>query len=277
MPLRPPTADDQALQRAAFALQSNRPAEAARIAGELLKKNPGDPRAAQIFGYSLTIQGRGQEAIVPLERATQQSRDPALETQLAMALRQAGRSEDAVSRFQIAIGHVPPFPPAFLEFGNLLAELGRHDEAINVLKRGLAVAPMFAELSMQLGRCFTACAEDANAVAAFTRALDLEPRNTHAMFGLARALQNAGDYARAAETFRRLLAIEPDDTASRIGLGICLTELGRGEEGLDNLRRAATASPKMYGEVLGALVFCGHGRFWLDPRSAARALKGEKS
>ena len=123
----PPNAGEEALQRAAFALQGQRPDEAARIAGDILKKNPDDVRAMQILGTALLLQGRGKEAVAPLEQFARRTNDPAAVTQLAMALRQAGRNEEAMARFENAIKRIPPFPPAFLEFGNLLTMLGRHD------------------------------------------------------------------------------------------------------------------------------------------------------
>ncbi len=127
---RPPGAADAALQAAAFALQNGRFADVERIARELLQKNPGDAQAAQLYGYALTAQQRGSEAIVPLERAAQQNKDPAVDTQLGLALRQAGRKEEALERFARAVKRPQPFPPAFLEYGSVLIDAGRIDEAL---------------------------------------------------------------------------------------------------------------------------------------------------
>lgn len=274
-PSRPPNASDEALQRAAFALQSQRPDEAARIAGDLLNKYPDDVRAMGLLGTALLMQGRGKDAVAPLEQLARRTNNPAAETQLAMALRQAGRNEEAVAHFESALKRVPPFPPAFLEFGNLLAELGRDEQAIEVLKRGLVLAPMFADLSRQLGRIYAERKNHAEARNAFARALELTPDHTDTMFDFARLLQVAGDFVEAAQTYRRLLAIEPNDAASQIGLGICLIELGRKDEGMANIRRAAQTNPKMHGEVLTALASCGHGQFWLRPVDAKRSLGGQ--
>src|SRR3954470_18653426 len=97
---RAPGQSEMALQQAAFAVQSGRPAEAERIANEVLAHNAGDVRAMHMLGYALLVQKRGKDAVAPLERAARQTRDPAIETQLGMALRQAGRSEDALAQFE---------------------------------------------------------------------------------------------------------------------------------------------------------------------------------
>jgi tetratricopeptide (TPR) repeat protein len=272
---RGPSQSDLALQSAGAAIQAGRPLEAERIAADVLKGNAGSLPALQLLGTALLMQGRGKEAIAPLERAARQSRDSATETRLAMALRQAGREKEARERLERALKRKPPFPPAFLELGNLLAALDRFDEAIEILHQGLAVAPNFPDLLTELGRVYSACGKNAEARVAFARSVALAPGNPDALYALARAFQAERNFTQAAETYRRMLASAPKDAAAQIGLGICLAELGRGEEALDHLRTASGASTKMFGEAVGALVDAGKGRFWLRPSDAARALKGK--
>jgi Flp pilus assembly protein TadD len=272
---RGPSQSDLALQSAGAAIQAGRLREAEHIAADVLKGNAGSLPALQLLGTALLMQGRGKEAIAPLERAARQSRDSATETRLAMALRQAGREDEARERLERALKRKPPFPPAFLELGNLLAALERCDEAIDILHQGLAVAPNFPDLLMELGRVYSVCGKNAEARVAFARSVALAPGNPDALYALARAFQAERDFTQAAETYRRLLASAPKDAAARIGLGICLAELGRGGEALDHLRTASGASTKMFGEAVGALVDAGKGRFWIRPSDAARALKGK--
>jgi tetratricopeptide (TPR) repeat protein len=273
---RGPSASELALQSAAASIQAGRPQEAERIAAGVLKTNSGSLPALQIFGTALLMQGRGKEAIAPLERAARQSRDARTETELAVALRQAGRHDDARERLERAVKRKPPFPPSFLELGAALSALNRHDEAITILNEGLAIAPGFADLSMELGRAHAARGKNAEARAAFARAVALAPGHADALFALARTLQAERDFAQAAETYRRLLAATPKDAAAQIGLGICLIELGRTDEAFEHLRAASRSSAKMFGEAVGALVDAGRGRFWLRPSEAARVLRDEK-
>ncbi len=269
--------NDEALERAAFALQRGQAAEAEHIAADLLRADPYHSGALQIFGYALLAQDRAEEAIAPLERGARHTRNPLVETQLGMVLRQAGRHADAEHSLKRAVKRRPPFAPAFLELGFHLSSSGRTEEAIEIFRRGLEVAPNFAELSIQLGNIFSARNQLEEARDAYVRALRTAPANVDAMHGLARVLQNAGAYAQAVEIYLRLLAAKPDVAAARVGIGTCQLELGDVEAAFNNFRMATRGGPKLYGQALMALVSSGRGRFWIKPSAAARFFRGEKS
>ena len=264
-----------ALQQANLAIQNERPLDAERLAGEILKANAGHLEATKIVGYALLMQGRAADAVAPLEKAARASHDPEIETQLAIALRQAGQTDKALIWLKRAIKRMPPFAPAFHELGYVLHSLGRSDEAIAVLKQGIAAAPMMTEMPIQLGFVCYAINDRANAGGAFARALSINPVHPEAIQGLARVLMDDGDYAQAAELFRRAIAADPDDTLARIGLGHCLLELSQADAALACLRAATGRGSEYYGKVLGATLSSGHGRFWLRPSSAAKFFKGE--
>ena len=260
---------DGALQQAAFALNNQRPGEAEQIAAAVLKAQPRDARALQILGCAVLMQGRAAEAIAPLETAARIAHDAEIDMQLAAALRQAGRVDDALSRLKRAIKRQPPNPTAFYELGNALASLKHFDEAAEIFARGRDIAPMRAEFSIQLGRVFMEQRDVAGAREAFSRALEISPASHDALFGLGRALQGTGEHAKAADCFRRCLAIKPDP-GTWLNLGRCLLRLGQFDEGYDCFRFAVRGDPKRYGNALGMLVKSARGRFWLKPSAAAR-------
>lgn len=262
------------LQRAANALQSGNAIEAERSAFELLTTNPGDPRAAHIYGHALYLQGRGHEAIAPLERAAQRSQNAVVETQLGMLLREAGRSDDALERFRHAVNRQPSFPPAFLEYGSLLLEMLRYDEAAEILERGRALAPDFAELLAHLGAAYAARGQRDKAEEAFAKAATSAPHDPDTMFKLACLMKNGCCFGQAVRLFRRLLDVDPNDNAARINLGICLLEIGETAAGFDELRAVGRADRKSFGYVLGAVSSAGKGRFWIK-RTAAEKFFGQ--
>lgn len=144
---------EEALQRAMIALNSGHPADAERIAADVLKTNRRNVMALQVLANALLMQNRIADAIAPLETAVRGNHDPQIETMLGIVLRQAGRIEDAPSWLKGAVKRRPPHVQAVYEFGCLLAFLNRDDAAVEALNRGLDVAPLIPQLSVQLGSC----------------------------------------------------------------------------------------------------------------------------
>ncbi len=276
MPHAPAGAGGGALQRAMWALNNRRLNEAEQIAGEVLKANPRDTRALHIFCYALLMQDRAADAVAVLEPAARSHHDPEIDTQLGMALRQAGRDEEALARLKRAAKRRPAFAPAFNELGGLLFSMRRYDEAIEAFRRGLEVAPMMTELSIQLGYVFLQRRNCADAKAAFARALAVSPGSHGALFGMGKAHQKMGENQAAAECFRRCLKITPDDLGSWLNLGHCLLALGERDAGYECFRAAARGDPKRYSGAITTLVKSSRGKFWLKPSAAAQFLQGAK-
>ncbi len=262
-----------ALEMATAAIQAGHPRDAERLAAEVLDSNAENLAALQLYGVALLMQDRGQEAIAPLERAARQSHEASTETWLAMALHQVGRDEEARVHFECAVKRKPPFPPAFLEFANLVS-VQEPDKAIAILQQGLTAAPGEAAIFLALGRLYEGRGKLTEAYAAFAQAVTIAPRDVKILFALARTLLAKREFAQAAEAYRRILAVTPQDIDAEIGLGISLTELGQGDEALSHLRAASSHSMKTFGEVVGALADAGHGRFWLRVSDARRVLRG---
>jgi Flp pilus assembly protein TadD len=265
------------LRQARFALDSNRPQEAQRIAERILKTDPRRAQALHILGCALLMQDRTAHAVAPLEDAARASRDPETDTLLAIALRRIGRNEDALSRLKRAIKRRPPFGAAFHELGFLLLSMERHDEAIEVLSRAQELLPMMPELHTLLGNVFLACRDFCSAKVHFARALNISPKSSDAMYGLATAHWRLCEHQAAADLFRRCLMLNPEDFSTWLSLGHCLLELGQSDAGHDCFRTAARGDPKRYGAALASLINSGRSRFWLKPSAAERFLRGTKS
>jgi tetratricopeptide (TPR) repeat protein len=265
------------LRQAKFALDSNRPQEAQRIAERILKSDPRRAQALHILGCALLMQDRAADAIAPLQDAARILRDPETDTLFAIALRRIGRNEDALSRLKRATKRRPAFGAAFHEFGYLLFSMERYDEAIKVLSQAHELLPMMPELSILLGNVFLACRNFQSAKVSFARALNISSNSLDAMYGLGMAHWRLCEYQAAADLFRGCLMRNPDDVSTLLGLGNCLLELGQRDAGYDCFRKVARGHSKRYGSALAALVNSGRSRFWLKPSAAARFLRGTKS
>ncbi|MGH6670853.1 MAG: tetratricopeptide repeat protein [Xanthobacteraceae bacterium] len=269
---RAPGAAQDALQRAIMALNDRRPDEAERLAAAAAKANPRDPRTLYVLGSALLMQGRGAEAVAPLEAAARARHDGEIDTRLAMALRLAGRADDALARLKRAVKRRPPFPGAFHDLGCILGSLKRYDEAVDVFRQGLDVAPMMPELSVQLGYTLLQCRKWTEAKAAFARALDIVPALREPLLGLAKAEQELGDFAASADWLRRVLRLG-SDPAIWHQLGRCLSRIGDIDAAYDCFRHAVRAEPARFGNVLTTILKAPRGRFWLKPSAARRFLQ----
>jgi tetratricopeptide (TPR) repeat protein len=262
----------EAMARAVAAGNNGDIGEAERIVRDVVAKNPQHAEALQLLGALLMAQRRPREAIAPLEEAARHGANAELETHLALALRETGRGDDAITWLFRAIERQPAFPRAFQELGDLLRTKRRYAEAETVLQRGLEAAPTMPELSLLLGGVCLDCADPAGAKVAFARALAIAPGNTDALMGFGVALQYEGDFARAAERFRRVLAADPAHPRARLNLGYCLIEHGELDDGIACLRAAVEAAPHNYGAALKMLISAGRGRFWFNRSAAADYL-----
>lgn len=275
------TAVEQAVRRAMMAIQSGRPNEAERLASDVLKMHPQHPRALHVFGYAVLMQGRPHDSVAALEQAARSLRDPAIEMHLSVALRQIGRSNDALSSLTRATKCKPPFPPAFYELGYLLFSMQRFKEAIETLKQGVALTPTMPDLWAMLGSSLQSLRllggdDSMTASAAFERALTIAPNHEGALYGMGLVLMDEQKYAQAAKHLRRALVLNPTHPPAHLNLGVCLLELQQHDAALTSLRTAVAGGPQFFGQALKALISSGHGRFWLRPSDAAKFLKQQK-
>ena len=231
------SASQEALQSALLALQQGRPEAAENIARDILARNAADIGAMYALGHALMQQRRHEDAVAPLERAAQQSRDPAVHTALSMALQQTGRTGEAMARLKRLLKR-EPFPPAMVEYGQLLMQSCHYTEARDVFAQALAIAPNYPDLVV--------------AAAAF--------------------FQVIGDFARAGELYRQLLANDPANARLRIRLGTCQLELGDRAGAFESFRAAVKENRDMMWRVMAAVAQAGRGGLWLDVKDAEAAL-----
>jgi tetratricopeptide (TPR) repeat protein len=269
---RGPAALADALVAAKTALDQGHAVQAEQLARKVVGKDTRNAAAQQILGGALLLQGRHADAIAPLEAAARTLRDPALDTQLAIALREAGRTDDALSRLKRAVKREPPYVFAFHELGFLLYSLGRTDEAIAAIQRGIELAPLSSNLFVLLGGIGQARHDRAGARAAYARALSISPNLASAHYGMGAVLMTEAAYAQAVEHFRFASMSNPGDVQAQFKLAASLLEAGKTEDAVALLRSAVRADPQRYATSLKLMLSSGRGRFWLRPSAAARAL-----
>jgi tetratricopeptide (TPR) repeat protein len=191
---------------------------------------------------------------------------------LAAALADSGRFDEAAESYQRAIKIAPNYYPAHLQFGLMLQRRELHTDAIPHLMQAASLAtekaePLIALASSQRALCQTDAAlrslqtavsrEPASAAAnvalaklyqedhAFSeaeqcleKAIDLNPQAPEPRFLLGELLESAGKSDAAVLAYNRVLDIDADHYATLVRLGSLHAHLGQPAEAEHSLRAA---------------------------------------
>ncbi|MCC7126869.1 MAG: tetratricopeptide repeat protein [Acidobacteria bacterium] len=179
------------------------------------------------------------------------------ETNLGVALHEAGRTGDALRHLERAVTLQPDYAPAYNNLGVVLRAAGRTDEAIAAYERGLQQPGAYADLHFNLANALRDQGRTDEAAAHLRQAVTAAPADAagaHNNLGLALAAK--GQMADAAAEFRAALALDPSSVIALRNLGNILATVGDRDQALDTLRRAAALAPNDalvrydYGSVL---------------------------
>ena len=151
--------------------------------------------------------------------------------ELAWALNQVRRWDEALGYFRAALALRPDSSAAYNGLGEILRSMGRVDEAIDSLEQ----------------------------------ALRLDPRNMLAHYNLAFALHSKGQFDGAIDHFQQALSIAPNSAALHNNLGMALEDRGRLDEAIEHLRQSVRIKPKSaFGQInLGMALYAKGG--WTRP------------
>jgi len=136
---------------------------------------------------------------------------------LSLALRDAGRLEEALAAARIAVEQRPHQARLYSLLGIILEDLQRMDEA------------------------------EEN----YRRVLELEPRNRKALKYLATSYSNQKRYREALDLYRKLAQVEPDNARTHNNIGVTQYYLGRSEAAVRSFKHALSLDPTLEGARTG--------------------------
>lgn len=218
-----------------------------------------------------------------------------------------GQLEAAVDLYRAILKEYPKAAACWSNLAAALHELGRKDEALDVLRQGTRLCPGFAPLHHGLGTVLADAGDLEGAVEAYRAALARDPRHRgaaescgkallrlrrfseavdHCGTGLlahddnallycllGRALGQSGQLEAAAGALRRAVALAPASSVYRLELYSVLSKLGRHAEGERVLRKTETRgdSPKVLAALGNAAISQGRLEQGLEYCNAALA------
>jgi tetratricopeptide (TPR) repeat protein len=160
------------------------------------------------------------------------------ENNIAIALQDAGRFDEALTRYRRAIALQPDYAPAYNNMGTALRAKGNVDEAMAAYRRALSISPDYPDAHYNLGNALVDQNQLGEAVQHLTIALRALPGSPDAHNNLGLALAAEGKYLEAARQFEAAVSADPLAARPRANLGNALAELERWDEAIRHLEVA---------------------------------------
>lgn len=174
-------------------------------AEERVRDNPRDPDALRELATALQQNGRTEEAIRPLERllAVRPTDEDALREVAGLYLAKASRHEEEAVFAQTESAQLDPgrdfLPPSSSPLGQALSSQVVSQAAAEEANNRFNAA--YSDLQAAHGK----------AKGVYVKLAKLEPKDPTVQIQLAEAAQNSGDIPTALKAYKRFVALAPDD------------------------------------------------------------------
>ncbi len=207
-----------------------------------LKHNPASSMVHNNLAAALNDAGRPEEAIEQCQLALQFSNDSSsAHDNLAAALNNADRPQEAIEQSQQALRLATDNTDRSNAFNNLavaLVRLGKNSDAILQYQESLRLKPGSAEVRNNLGNALLDAGRPEKAIEYFQQALRLNPNDAEVASNLGNALTDLGRLNDAIEQYQQALRIRPTYAGAHNNLGIALAKAGRVPEAIEHFEQA---------------------------------------
>jgi tetratricopeptide (TPR) repeat protein len=175
----------------------------------------------------------------------------------AQALRQTGKSDEAVSLLQDFIRKQADKPESYVALAQLYSDSKRGDEAVRVLQEAQSKFPADTTIPFELGAVLDKQKRFADAESAFRQVLSRQPDNAPALNYLGYMLADRGERLdESVDLLKKALEVEPDNGSYLDSLGWAYYKADKLDLAVTNLQRAAeqlkanSVIQDHYGDVL---------------------------
>jgi tetratricopeptide (TPR) repeat protein len=217
------------------------PEQAAAIASaqEAVGLFPNSAVYRKRLAVALRDAGRLQEAVHELQEAARlDSGNADIVYELGVTLRAAGMDREAAAQFEAATRADSRNGTYFNALGSTLLALGQTDEALDGLRRAVSLGRDAAAFHRDLGAALVKAGRASDAVGELRQAVALEPRNASYHTELADALAGAGRQDEALLAYREATVIEPTNAGHKAAYARALQAAGQSAQAEAELRSA---------------------------------------
>lgn len=237
--------DGQLIELAIRRHQAGQLEDALANCRQVLSHQPHHPVALHLSGLISRQIGRLDASVELIRRAaTGDKSDPHFHNDLADALRNRRRYDEAFAACQEALRIKPDYPEAYVTLGNILADQGQFDGAISAAREAIRLRPNYAVAHNNLGIALHLKGEFNEAIAAGRKAIQLDPGFADFHNNLGRALQDNGQFEEAIAQRREAIRRRPDFADAHNDLGNALRDTGHSEESITALRQCIQLQPE---------------------------------
>lgn len=226
--------------------KSGQAAQAQRAYAAVLESNPNHPEALHLLGILHLQTQRPQEAATLLERAfaANGAQAPAaLRADLAYALAQLKRYEEALAHYDQVVALNPNNADAHNDRGNVLNSLKRYAEAVKSYQRAIKLRPDLVAAHLNCGAALRECKHYAASIDSLRRAIELNPNHFGAHYNLGKTFDSVKEWEQAVAAYDTALSLKPNYAEAFNNRGASLFELTRYDEALDSYDRALALRP----------------------------------
>lgn len=163
---------------------------------------------------------------------------------LGLALKGAGRPQEAVAAFQMAARDPSAPLETYIEAGAIAAEAKLHDVALNWVKLAVARYPSRFEPHYCLGCMHASHGRHEEAIDCLRKALAIDPTNIEVLRALIGSLRKTKRFAEALSHARKWIDAAPNDVAAHAAIAHIHLEQGNPEGALQAAKRAAVLAPE---------------------------------
>jgi tetratricopeptide (TPR) repeat protein len=189
------------------------------------------PRLATLILIALAVSlaVRAQEDVPEVARSLMEEAEHAKE---------AGRPEEAISKYRRVLELAPSLASAYVNLGALYYSQGKIDDAYGTFARGVEVAPADRILLTNAAAAAQQLGKSLEALAYVDRALEKHPRDATLYSIRATVLRSLGKNDDALAALQQAVQIAPDDPKLLFSLGNLFYQAGKRDDAVAAYRRA---------------------------------------
>ncbi|MCD6327375.1 tetratricopeptide repeat protein [bacterium] len=216
--------------------------EAAKAFGSAERIEPNFPSALKSLVNIYLELGDYDNAVETAGRLRDLSpANPEANRNLGVVFELAGRQQEALAAFEVAVARDPTYALVHADIGFLREKMGDMSEASNSLRRALALEPSLAKrdgrfAKSELGSNIAAEMQD-------TMSKELEGLSVEALRAQKDAAIASGNLSQAIQAYRRIIEIQPNDAETIVAMGVLLDKTGASDEAESAFRRAIALAP----------------------------------